>query len=47
MSKINIIKILGLVGAVLTAAATALNGDFVTAAGIISASLASSNITSK
>lgn len=47
MNKINIIKILGLIGAAFAAAATALNGDFVTAAGIISASLASSNIASK
>lgn len=47
MNRINIIKILGLIGAAFAAAATALSGDFVTAAGIVSAALASSNVASK
>lgn len=43
MTKLKLVKILGFVGSLAFATASALNGDFVTAAGIFSASLGSAS----
>lgn len=43
MTKIKLIKIPGLAGSLAFAAMSALNGDFATAAGIVSASLGSAS----
>lgn len=47
MSKQKLIKIVSFIGAIAAAGVAALNGDFVTAAGIVAASLSSSNWSDK
>lgn len=43
MTKLKLVKILGFMSSLAFAAVSALNGDFVTAAGIFSASLGSAS----
>lgn len=47
VSRRKLIPALGLLGSVLSAIAVALTGDFVTAAGIVTAALSSSEVVSR
>lgn len=47
MNRVTLIRFLGVVGAVTSAAALALSGDYVSAAGVISAAFGSATIITK
>lgn len=44
MSRLALIRALGLIGAIVTAAALGLSGQYVEAAGVVSSALASSSV---
>lgn len=47
MSRVTLVRVLGVIGAVTSAAALALNGDYVSAAGVISAAFGSATVVAR
>lgn len=47
MSRVTLVRVLGVIGAVASAAVLVLNGDYVSAIGVISAAFGSATVVAK